>query len=113
MLHVVLSITVTVVVGFLYILNVCLLSVFVIVRSRKFILLLTSVSKVKFNIGYTLMRSKQLFTKIICFPYISEPYFKHIITPSITSFHVPLNPHVVLAIKLVDYCHHLENAFCS
>ena len=44
-----LCMTVNVVVGFLYILNVCLLSVFVMVRSRKFMVLLTSVSKVKFN----------------------------------------------------------------
>ena len=34
--------TATVVMGFLHILNVCLLPVFVMVRSRKFILLLTS-----------------------------------------------------------------------
>ena len=40
---------VTVVVGFLCTLNVCLLSIFVIVRSRKFMLLLTPVSKVKLN----------------------------------------------------------------
>ena len=45
--------TVTVAVGFLYILNVCLLFVFVIVRIRKFILLLTSISKVKFNFRCT------------------------------------------------------------
>ena len=50
-----LCMAVTVVVGFLYILNVCLLSVFVIVRSRKFILLLTSVSKVKFNFWCSLL----------------------------------------------------------
>ena len=41
-----LCMTVNVVVGFLYILNVGLLSVFVMVRSKKFMLLLTSVSKV-------------------------------------------------------------------
>ena len=46
--------TVTVVVHFLYILNVCMLSVFVIVRSRKFISLLTSVSNVKCNFGSNL-----------------------------------------------------------
>jgi hypothetical protein len=44
----VLCMTVIVVVDFLYILNVYLLSVFVIVRSRNFILFLTSVSKVWF-----------------------------------------------------------------
>ena len=50
-----LCMTVTVVVGFLYILNMCLLSVFVMVRSRKFILLLSSVSKVKFNFWCSLL----------------------------------------------------------
>ena len=50
-----LCMTVNVVVGFLYILNVCLLSVFVKVRSMKFMLLLTSVSKVKFNFRCSLM----------------------------------------------------------
>ena len=50
-----LCLTVNVVVGFLYILNVCLLSVFVMVRSRKFMLLLTSVSKVKFNFRCSLL----------------------------------------------------------
>jgi hypothetical protein len=44
-------VSVTMVVGFLYI----LLSVFVMVKSRKFILLLTSVSKVKFNYGCSLL----------------------------------------------------------
>ena len=41
-----------VVVGFLYILNV---SVFVMVKSRRFMLLLTSVSKVKFNFSCSLL----------------------------------------------------------
>jgi len=45
--------TVNVVVGFLYILNVCLLSVFMMVRCRKLMLLLTSVSKVIFTYGLT------------------------------------------------------------
>jgi len=47
--------TVNVVVGFLYILNLCLLSVFVMVRCRKFMLLSTSVSKVKFNFRCSLL----------------------------------------------------------
>jgi hypothetical protein len=51
----VLCITVTVMVGFQYILNVCLLSVFMIARSRKFILLLTSVSNMTFNFRCTLL----------------------------------------------------------
>ena len=38
---------------FLYILNVCVFSVFVIVKSKKFILLLTSFSEVKFNFGFS------------------------------------------------------------
>jgi hypothetical protein len=50
-----LCVTITVVVDFLYILNMCLLSVFVIVKSRKFMLLLSSVSKVKFNFWCSLL----------------------------------------------------------
>ena len=52
-----LCMAVNVVVDFLYILNVCLISVFVMVRSRKFMLLLISVSKVKFNFRRSLLMS--------------------------------------------------------
>ena len=53
--------TVNVVVGFLYILNVCLLFVFVMARSRKFMLLLTSVSKVEFNLWTLFWTFKDFF----------------------------------------------------
>ena len=54
-----LCITLTLVVGFLYILNVCLLFVFIL-----FILLSTSVCKVKFNFGCTL--SKYKWSSLVC-----------------------------------------------
>ena len=46
----VLCITMSVVVGFLYILYVCVLLVLLIVRSRKFILLFCSISSINFNL---------------------------------------------------------------
>ena len=51
----VLCITVTVMVGFLYLVKVCLLCVSVIVTLRNFVLYLTSVSNEKFNFGCSLL----------------------------------------------------------
>ena len=80
--------TVSDVVGFLYILYVCVLFVLVIVRSKKFMLLFSSISSVNFNlwciaVSYTHL---DVYKRQALFPAIGYLVFTINISSNVNSF---------------------------
>ena len=94
-----LCMTVIVVVGFLHILNVSLLSVFVTVRSRNIILLLTSVSKVKFN-----FRSGLLMHWCSCLVCLLFPLYRSNMSSTYLYQYIILLPYLLFCLLIMWVC---------